>query len=441
MNIFNETLKKYKDNGLAIELIWVVTGQLASIIFGFVFIRILTDNLSPAEYGQLSLIVTLGALVCVVPAAYFITSIERMYSLSVEQNEQYEYYAAIKQMAKKSGSLSLIILVAMLIIFKVLYPSYWEWRGAVFLAALFTIISGYSTALTSIFNAARERSLVAAYISVDALLKVLLTSILAYGNLVDIYTILFMYVALSTITLVMRYRTFLTKIAKPLIGEDKNIHKWQQKMYRYSMPFVYFQLFTWLHASSDKWALETYSSAEQTGLLVVLTQIGYAPMVIFSGMTITFISPILYQLSGSGRSKDKKVKVHNLSIKISKYIFLVTIMATLIAYLGHELVFEVMVNNKYHSVSYLMPYVVFSAGLFSIGQMLFTKLSSELRISELLKPKILTALIGVLLNFTGAYLFGVDGVVISLLLFSIGFSLWMVYLSSYQRSIESVPEF
>jgi O-antigen/teichoic acid export membrane protein len=429
------------NNRLVGEFFWVAFGQISSMILGLMFIRMLTENLNPAEYGQLSLVLTLGVLVCVVPSAYFIAGIERMYSMAVEQKQEYEYYTAIKKMARKSGLLSLIILVIMLVILKTQYPLYWEWREAVFLATLFTIISGYSTALTSIFNAARERTLVAFYIFIDALLKIVVISILAYGNLVDVYVVLFMYVILSAVTMFMRYRTFLKKISKPLLGKDISSSQWQQKMYKYSMPFVYFQLFAWMHTSSDKWALEMYSSTEETGLLVVLMQIGYAPTIIFSGMMITFISPILYQLSGSGKIKENKIAAHNLSIKISTYILLVTVMATLIAYTFHDLMFEIMTNEQYHSVSYLMPWVVLSAGLFSIGQMLSTKLSSELRIKELVKPKIITALIGVVFNIIGAYFLGIEGVVMSLVMFSMFYAVWMFYLSSYSRSINSVHDF
>lgn len=407
-------------------------------------IRILTEYLNPEEYGELSLILTLGILTCVIPSAYFLSGIERMYSMAVEKKEEYEYYTAIKKMAISSGLLSLVILSLIFVVLKVGFPKYWEWHEEVFLATLFTIVSSFSTALTSIFNAARERSLVAFYIFIDSILKISLVLMLAYFGVINIYTILLIYVIGMIITLIMRYLSFLKKTLKPSMARSISSTgvstQWKNKMYQYSKPFVYFQLFTWMHTSSDRWALEMSSSTESVGLLVVLIQVGYTPAIIFSGMLITYISPILYDIYGDGKM-EKKIEAHNLSIKISYFILLITIITTMAVYFLHGVVFEMLINERYHSVSYLLPGVVLSAGLFSIGQMLFTKLNAELRINEVVKPKIITALVGVFLNIIGAYFWGIEGVVFALIAFSVFYFIWMLHLSKYERSVNSVHNF
>lgn len=435
-------MSKFKNRRSVREFSWVVFGQASSIILSVMLIRILTEHLNPDEYGVLSLILTLGALTCVIPSAYFLSGIERMYSMAVEKKEEHEYYTAIMKMAKTSGLLSLIILSLIFIVLKVGFPEYWEWHQGILLASLFAIISSYSTALTFIFNAARERSLVAFYIFIESVLKIILIFMLVYISVVDVYSILSVYVIGAGITLIMRYHTFMKKISKSFLkrGSASAGVEWKNKMYQYSKPFVYFQLFTWMHTSSDRWALEMYSSTESAGLLVVLMQVGYMPATIFSGMIITYISPILFNMYGDGKMQNK-IEAHNLSIMISYFILLITIIATVAAYFLHELVFEILTNEKYHAVSYLLPWVVLSAGLFSIGQMLFTKLNSELRIKEIVKPKIITALAGVFLNVIGAYFFGIKGVVFALTAFSIFYFVWMFYLSKYDKSINSTHDF
>jgi O-antigen/teichoic acid export membrane protein len=433
-----------KNKRLVSEALWVAFGQVSSMLLGVMLIRILTEHLNPEEYGELSLILTLGILTCVIPSAYFLSGIERMYSMAVEKKEEFEYYTAIKKMAIKSGLLSLIILSLIFVVLKVGFPKYWEWHEEVFLATLFTIVSSFSTALTSIFNAARERSLVAFYIFIDSILRISLVLMLAYFGVINIYTILLIYVIGVIITLIMRYLSFLKKTLKPSmarsISSTSFSTQWKNKMYQYSKPFVYFQLFTWMHTSSDRWALEMSSSTESAGLLVVLIQVGYTPAIIFSGMLITYISPILYDIYGDGKMK-KKIEVHNLSIKISYFILLITIIATMAAYFLHGFVFEMLTNERYHSVSYLLPGVVLSAGLFSIGQMLFTKLNTELRINEIVKPKIITALAGVFLNMIGAYFWGIEGVVFALIAFSVFYFIWMMHLSKYDKSVNSTHDF
>jgi hypothetical protein len=73
--------------------------------------------------------------------------------------------------------------------------------------------------------------------------------------------------------------------------------------------------------------------------------------------------------------------------------------------------------------------VVLAGGLFAVGQMLSLKLMSEIRAKSLIQVKIGTAMVGVGTNLLGAWLFGLAGVVVALVVFSTLYLVWMFYLA------------
>jgi hypothetical protein len=73
-----------------------------------------------------------------------------------------------------------------------------------------------------------------------------------------------------------------------------------------------------------------------------------------------------------------------------------------------------------------MPFMVLSAGIFECGQIVSLKHMLSPNPRSLIAPKIATAVLGICLNFAGAYLFGLTGVVAANLCFSVVFCVWVV---------------
>src|SRR5216117_2964606 len=76
----------------------------------------------------------------------------------------------------------------------------------------------------------------------------------------------------------------------------------------------------------------------------------------------------------------------------------------------------------YREVSPLLTVTVLSGGLFAAGQIAVLSLLSGVNSQRLIAPKIGTALLGVLLNFGGAFWLGLRGVVYA------GFAVSLIYL-------------
>ena len=96
----------------------------------------------------------------------------------------------------------------------------------------------------------------------------------------------------------------------------------------------------------------------------------------------------------------------------------------------HTWIFRLLTAEEYRSVSWLLPAVALSGGLFGAAQLGVLGLLSNHNSSILLKPKLVTALLGISLNLVGAYAWGLAGVVGAGIMANGVYLLWVIRLNA-----------
>jgi len=72
---------------LSKEGFWIVIGQVATVLSALALVRVLTEYLEPAQYGQLALGLTVAGLVNQVVMGGVTAGIGRFYSIAAEKND------------------------------------------------------------------------------------------------------------------------------------------------------------------------------------------------------------------------------------------------------------------------------------------------------------------------------------------------------------------
>ena len=297
-----------------------------------------------------------------------------------------------------------------------------DWIYITFLMIFFTIISGYYSIFNGFFLALKKQLTTSIHQALESWLKAIFAFLFVYlfgytGLIAVIGYILGMIIlAVSQVLLFNNLK---------LENENSNNEEWDKKVFNYSYPFMIWGIFTAIHLISDRWVLQTYSSMAEVGMYSVIYQLGYFPVILLVSVLVQVITPHFYQMAGVGTDRNRMLKIR----QTHKYLIFIPLTLTLFIsialFLLEEIIFNYIVSVEYHSVSYLLPYMAISAGLFATGQTLTLILQSESKSSMLIKPKIGTAILGVILNVIGGILFGIDGIVCAMILYSFIYLMWI----------------
>lgn len=402
---------------LAKEGIWAVSGQIVSVTGMLVLVRVLTKYLNPVQYGDLVLAITLGTLVSQVAFSGAIPGISRYYTVAADQGDTYQYLVESRRMMLfgtfVAVGLSILLLCGLVL------ASRAEDLGLVAIAIVFSILVSYDTTLSIIQNSARQRQVVALHIGLAACLKVLFVAALLSWTIKASEIFVVVGYLLSLLLVLGSQSIFIKRLmAQQMHDGNVEIHRWSSPIWLYSKPFVVLNLFTWLQANSDRWALETFTTTQDVGLYAVLMQLGYAPIFMVTGFAMTFIYPILFQRSGDATEQARNVSANRLAWQLTLTALALTAIGFLFTLFFHEWIFRLFVAEEYRLVSSLLPWMVLAGGLFAAGQAIFLKLMSSMNTQALLAPIVVTTIVGTVLSFAGAHIAGIKGVVFASVAYS-----------------------
>lgn len=421
-----------KVRAAAREGAWVVLGQLASILGSLFLVRTLTEILGTAQYGELSLGLTVVSLVNQVVMAGVLATIARHYAIAVEERHFPQYREAATSLMQRAtlvvlaiGGLTLVGLIA---------ASQWRYIMLTLGALVYALLSTYNAAFNGIQNASRRRAAVAFHGALDAWLKIALAVLAVQVMGSSSQVVVSAYVVASLIVLVSQFRQFRQTHPQQAEQPTKDgVATWRNRMRDFSIPFAIWGGFTWAQQVTDKWSLLAFGTVDDVGRYAVLYQLGYSPVVVIGGVLMLFLSPIFFQRSGNASDAFRNRSVHHLGWRVGLASLLFTVLASGAAWAFHGLIFRTFVAGSFSEVSGYLPVVVAAGGLFTSGQFFALKLYSELQSKRMILANTVSASLGVGMNVMGAWLFGLNGVVGALICYSLIYFLWMAWLASYRH--------
>lgn len=420
------TLNRARTQRIAKEGSWIVIGQIASVAGALALVRVLTEYLDPAQYGQLALGLTVAGLANQVVMGGIGNGIGRFYSIAAEKQDLQGYLRVSRRLLGYAALA--MVAIGLVLMAGLLWLGYSHWMGLAAAALVFSVINGFNSSLSGIQNAARQRTIVAFHGALDAWLKILL-AVGVMSWLGTSSTAVVIGYTCSSMLVTVSQLFFLRRTIRPQHASSESHQPWMSQMWAYSKPFSAWGIFTWMQQASDRWALGSFATTAEVGRYAVLFQLGYAPITIAAGLITTFLGPILYQRSGGATDHVRNAHVHRLSWRITWVILMVTLTGVVVTFTIHEWIFRLLVAAQYREISYLLPWVVLAGGLFAAGQMLSLKLMSEMKPAKMISAKIITALLGVAFNIFGASAAGLHGVVGALVAFAAVYLTWMIWLA------------
>jgi O-antigen/teichoic acid export membrane protein len=417
-------------NQLGKELFVVGLGQAVAAVGSVVAVRLMTGVLTSEIYGEVSLAITFVTLTQQILIGPFSASLTRYFTLAQEKGELPGFFSS-------SYSMGLKVSLATILLFILGAGCLWISGQSVYLGVavftlVFALLSGYNVLLDSLQTAARQRGVVAWHQGIGQWLRYLIAIglVLLIGS--SPTTVMAGY-ALSAL-LILGSQTYFFKRKMPAGALQKGSPDpaWTTRILQYSTPFAAWGIFTWMQISSDRWAIQTFSTTQEVGFYAVLYQLGYYPLMMLTGVFVQFASPVLFRQAGDGTQVDRIEHAQRNTRLLLVGAMILTVVTTILVTFLHPFIFELLVAPGYRSVSGLLPIMVLSGGMFACGQIASLSQLNRGDAKALLWPKIAMGLAGTLFNIGGAYWMGLSGVVYAGAIFSGLYLLWVLFL---QRSV------
>ncbi len=421
---------KYRLYNIFKELSKISYGYLFTAIGAFIGIRILTTYLSPSQYGELSLGMTMGGMIYSIIFGPISSGIGRFLPIAKERNEEGIYldnvYGIISKLSIKIAFLSIFIIIIFY------FSEYQKWLDLLLASIGFGFIYSFNNLIICLQEALRKRGIVsfnqglmtiARFLFAVIFIKIFGSSgsIVIYGQFIGLLLVL--------ISQIYFFRkTIRTSINNKIKTSEID---WQSQIINYSRPLITLGFLNWLRLAAEKWGLFFFTNYDEAvGYYSIIYQFGYYPIALIINFLLTYLRPIYFEKAGDDKRKLKTTYYFGIKIFIFSFISLALFILVISNF--RNVIFGFILDKNYISAIYLIPPMMLAALLSESTSFVSVLIKTKKETKSLILPNTITYISGLLLAIIGAYFGGLYGIVFGSVLNSFIKFILFAYLCNYQ---------
>lgn len=399
------------------EGILVLITNIFSVLINIFSVIIISSKLNLSQYGSLALALTFQSFFLVVFFGSINNGVLRISSLSIQLNRLSEFI----NLTLKTSFFTAVILLLCMIILVLIFIIFGNTKFSLpfIIITITSIITGIGDFLKSIILSLRDRLNFLILKLIEGGLIIFFLWYITFDNYIYVFLIYSFTYLISLIISILLFKKSLFSFSFLFSRRD---FYWIKRILNYSQPFLIWGGFGWAQQISTKWALDIFVSRSDLGLFNALFQIGYSPVIIFFGVLMNFITPIIFQkINPNSLNNDSKMFLKNFLLVCSlAFVFLILIVLIMIPF--SSVIIDLIFPEDYKQISKYLPYMILASGLYSVGNLLTNIPFSLSSPKVLLFSSIFSSIIGVILSFSLVYFLGFKGGVYALILHAIIYS-------------------
>jgi O-antigen/teichoic acid export membrane protein len=288
------------------EVFWVLAGQIGNAVGILLGMKILTQFLSPFEFGRLAIANTVVLLVGSNLFGPIGQGFMRFWSISQDRGQNNDFLFITDRFA---GRLLLFTVGLSLILFFIAATTGWSrWLVLMTLSLITGGVTGYFGLRLSVFLAARNRKIVALVNTGNAVLKpvVALFFVIALFKNADCVILGYVITAFLAALMVehLYKKTFRPLSFSPKAGPQKEtatntVAGLGREILAFSWPFCIWGMVGWIHQSCDRWSLQAFHGTDVVGAFSVISVLAAYPLIFGANLLSNLFVPIAYQRAGN----------------------------------------------------------------------------------------------------------------------------------------------
>ncbi len=425
---------KYLNNRILGEITSISAGYFLTVLGALVGIRIITNFLSPSQYGELSLGITTGCLLYSIFFGPLSNGVSRFLSIARKKRQTNLFLKISFNIFTKINIFLALFSFLIIIFFYILGIT--EWMNLAIASIGFGFLYGFNNIIITLQSIYRTRGIVSFHQGLMTIMRFLFAiffiKIFGSSSEAAMYG---QFVGLSLVFFSQYYflKSTLKKEIRNDIDSSPNFN-WDLKIIKYTIPLVGLGFVSWLRLAFEKWGLLFFTDYDSAvGFYAIIYQYGYYPISIIVGVLTNYLRPIYFDKAGDD---NKKLKLtFRIGIKIFVFSFISLFILVIVIFYNRDFIFKIILNENYFNIAYLigpmMMTALFNESTFFISLLLQTKKNTKM----VFLPNAITHISGILLSILGLYFGGLYGLVFASLINSIFKFLFFTFLciSEYKK--------
>lgn len=396
----------FRDNGLLLkQLTWAAFGQIVSAIGLIVGIRLLTEFVPPAVYGNVTILLGIGAFCYAIFHAPLFQASLRFYPDAQKRGQVGLLRSTIFDLAHKT----LFPLAFLFVVGGVSYGFYagTSWWFGLLLAAIL-IVDVYKNLETGLLNAARKQRECALWNVAETWGRPICAIILVSRFQASAGLILFGYLCASLpIYCYFRLTGKLERGEVLLTGSERR-NDLLKEIYRYALPLVPAALIGGIYSLSDRYIVGGMLGLEQLGIFAAVSGLMARPFIIMCGIIEQSLRPLYFERvvaeNGSGEGILRRWLLLASGICAAGLILVVV--------LRYQVV-NILLAPKYRSSVNLIPWLAVGYASYAISFIYENVFHAYNKTVAILKINIAMAILTVLVAMLLTYNFRLSGAAVS----------------------------
>ncbi|KKH68194.1 lipopolysaccharide biosynthesis protein [Methanosarcina mazei] len=324
-------------------------GKLLPSLFAFVGISVYTRILSPAEYGEYSLIMTMISVMGLFTYSWIGQSNLRFYSSYKFNN--LDVFISTSFLILMGSLVSSIVMLLFIAKYAIILRD----TSSIFYLPLsigVLISTAFFEYFSNILRADRNSKYVSSSLILSSGLSLIVSLFLLYLNMGISSIFIGIIIANIVLTLFLAYKLKIQKYIR-IKSFSKNTMK---EFSDYGVPLITTLVFSWILELSDRYLIAYFNGSEAVGIYSATCQLASYPMSLISSILIFAAFPIIidtWNLNGKEATKD-------LITKITRYYLLIAIPAlTMVIVMAKEMMW--ILGNAYSGGSHVLPWICFGS--------------------------------------------------------------------------------
>lgn len=291
------------------EAAWALLGQFGAIAGRLVALKLLTTVLDRAVFGEVTLLLGVGALAAGVFFQPIGQAVLRLYPDAVRDGQLGALRGFAGRLMWRSGGVAAAFAAVAVGLWLGVWGGTTSWGALAMLGAL-TAGDAWRTYEGNLMAAARDQRSYAAWSVIDAWTRAVAPLLaIRLGGPTATSVLAGQFVACGLVALAFRSRFVRPAGARgDAVAPDAWIAVHRPPFVSFIRPLVPFALLGWVVAQADRYVLAEFSGIEAAGLYGAVYGLASQPFIALSSVGVLTFRPILFEAVSHGdRSKERRV--------------------------------------------------------------------------------------------------------------------------------------